>query len=261
MEPAWDYPVLAAGTAAAGYGYFLENRIASHPFSPSDYHREDIPVYDRWAIGFYSKPLSSISDVLIVIDGLAPLVLNGLELRNGEPRTGAWADLILYGQVVAYASAVSLLSKTSRLHPRPLAYTSKAPLSERESGDARSSFFSEHTTGAFAAAVFTGYGFQARHPESPWVPWVWTGALSVATSVGALRILSGKHFPSDVAAGALAGSLIGYLIPRLHLKSSRSETDATSREASWLRNMGMGVGFAEDGVSPMLFVRAGFKTE
>ncbi|MDB5047172.1 MAG: phosphoesterase PA-phosphatase related protein [Fibrobacteres bacterium] len=253
FDPAWDYPILGVGLTAAGTGFLMERRIASRPFDPSGLRREDIPAYDRWALGFYSKPLSGISDALILADGLAPLALTGFDLhRRQESIREAWTDLVLYGEVVAYASAVSLYSKTSRLHPRPLAFTSNAPLSERESGDARSSFFSEHTTGAFAAAVFTAYTFQVHHPDSPWIPWMWSGAMGTAAGVGALRVFSGKHFPSDVLAGAIAGSAIGYLVPRLHLgRQTKPETGRASK-AGLFHDFKMGMGLNSGDLSPML---------
>jgi membrane-associated phospholipid phosphatase len=257
LEPAWDYPILGAGLAAAGTGLFLERRIAGRPFDPAGYRKEDIPAYDRWATRFYSKPLSDISDVLIVADGLAPLAMAGLELHAGrETLDEAWTGLVLYGEVAAYASAISLFSKTSKLHPRPLAFNGDAPASERESGDARSSFFSEHTTGAFAAAVFTGYCFQAYHPDSPWMPWVWAGTLGTAAGVGALRVFSGKHFPSDVLAGAVAGAAIGYAVPRLHLEKAPTPKtgEALQGEHGRFHDFKMGMGLNPEDLSPMLLL-------
>jgi membrane-associated phospholipid phosphatase len=42
--------------------------------------------------------------------------------------------------------------------------------------------------------------------------------LGTAAAVGGLRIAAGKHFPTDILAGAAVGSLVGYLVPRLHLR-------------------------------------------
>lgn len=38
---------------------------------------------------------------------------------------------------------------------------------------------------------------------------IWEGALGTTTTVGALRVASGKHFPSDVLDGATVGSVVG----------------------------------------------------
>ena len=53
-------------------------------------------------------------------------------------------------------------------------------------------------------------------PNSKWKPFVWAGSLLAATTVGYLRFESGAHFPSDVLAGTVVGSAIGYVIPLLH---------------------------------------------
>lgn len=49
---------------------------------------------------------------------------------------------------------------------------------------------------------------------------IWGASLAVASTTGFLRYKSGHHFPTDVLAGALAGGVIGYLIPVLHKKNS-----------------------------------------
>ncbi len=221
LEPKWDYPFLGAGLLAAGLVIADERSLSGHSIDPSAFNRGDIPGYDRWVIGYYSPRLSLASDVLIVAEGLTPLALTGLDYHNQDEKAmEVWRDLVLYGEVVAYASAFSIYAKTFLIHPRPLVFTENAPMSERTNGDSRSSFVSEHTTGAFAAAVFTGYTFGLRHPESTWVPWVWTGALGAAATEGVLRVASGKHFPSDVLAGAALGAFIGYAVPRMHRFSS-----------------------------------------
>jgi membrane-associated phospholipid phosphatase len=36
-----------------------------------------------------------------------------------------------------------------------------------------------------------------------------------------VMVLSGAHFPTDVAMGALAGTAVGTLVPLLHLRPSK----------------------------------------
>jgi membrane-associated phospholipid phosphatase len=43
-----------------------------------------------------------------------------------------------------------------------------------------------------------------------------TGSLFLASVVGYLRYEAGEHFPTDIVAGAVAGSAIGYAIPWMH---------------------------------------------
>jgi hypothetical protein len=132
-------------------------------------------------------------------------------------------DVVILQEALMLATSMSSYAKSFRIHSTPLAYDPKVSDSEKRVPQSASSFFSNHTATAFTAAVFSGYTFQLRHPESRLVPWVWGTSLTMATGVGALRILAGKHFPSDVVAGAAVGALCGYVVPRLHLRSAASK--------------------------------------
>lgn len=40
--------------------------------------------------------------------------------------------------------------------------------------------------------------------------------MAAATTTGVLRIVSGRHFTTDVLAGAALGALTGWLVPKWH---------------------------------------------
>jgi len=101
----------------------------------------------------------------------------------------------------AWASGITEMLKGVIGRRRPVLYTVEAPgaVSERNS---RRSLPSGHTSVAFAVATSYWLSRRALH-GSPGVPgWV---AVAVATGVGVLRVAAGKHFPSDVVAGAALG--------------------------------------------------------
>jgi membrane-associated phospholipid phosphatase len=80
----------------------------------------------------------------------------------------------------------------------------------RPDGSNDQSFPSGHTTQAFAAATFL-------HREYGYVSvWYSIGGYTVATAVGALRILNNKHWLSDVLAGAGFGILSANLVYLTH---------------------------------------------
>ena len=185
----------------------------------SSLRRSDINPLDRWAIGFYSPTLSSISGGLSAAELLVPAAANLWDIsRDRQAWYGALMDVVMYEEAIALSSSFSSYFKVLKVHSTPLTYSDDVPMNVRRDPVNVSSFFSGHSTAAFTTAVFSGYTFQAKHPGSPLVPWVWGGSLAAATSVGAMRVLAGKHFPSDVLAGAVVGSAAGFLVPWLHTR-------------------------------------------
>jgi undecaprenyl-diphosphatase len=81
--------------------------------------------------------------------------------------------------------------------PRPIFYTDLAL--ELDPADHDPSFPSGHTAVAFAVA--TSYVLSKSSPGTA----ARIGALAVAATVGAFRVASARHFPSDVVGGAALG--------------------------------------------------------
>ena len=77
---------------------------------------------------------------------------------------------------------------------------------------------------AFAGAAFSNYVFWKYFPESLLRYVVCAGSFSFAAATAVSRVLSGNHFVSDVAVGALIGSCTGFLVPFLH-QSKKAETN------------------------------------
>ncbi|MDQ4140387.1 MAG: phosphatase PAP2 family protein [Bacteroidota bacterium] len=76
---------------------------------------------------------------------------------------------------------------------------------ERPNGENKYSFPSGHTAHAFLAASIIHS--ELRHRSQ----WFGIGAYTIATGVGALRMLNNKHWQSDVFAGAGVGILSSHL--------------------------------------------------
>jgi membrane-associated phospholipid phosphatase len=74
------------------------------------------------------------------------------------------------------------------------------------------SFPSGHTTNAFAFASLLTADVARWWPERTWV--VGPAAYGIATLVGASRVYHNAHWSSDVAGGALVGTLSGILVSR-----------------------------------------------
>lgn len=216
-DTAGDLALSGGGIALFSLGHYLEHRIA--PLSKTEIGRlspDDVNPFDRIATRRWSPKADQLSDWLLAGCITAPLSLYGAEaVRREAGRFG-----LMYLQTLVVNNGFTRVFKGLFRRTRPYVYRSDLPLEEKITREARLSFYSGHTSSTFAMTVFMAKVYHDFHPNSDWKPYVWGGSLGTATLVGILRVVAGRHFPSDVLIGALAGSLIGYGIPALH-KSDR----------------------------------------
>ena len=171
---------------------------------------------DRWVVGNDSEVAADLSDVLLITIAAAPMIIDGFDVGlNGESFVDSFGpDALVYLQTQLVTVAITQLVKLGLRRPRP--YTYRADFDASEAGvEDYVSFFSGHTSVAFAAAVSFSMTTGRRHPGSR--GWAWGGSLALATTIGMLRVAAGKHFVTDVLAGAAIGGLIGWLVPHLSL--------------------------------------------
>jgi membrane-associated phospholipid phosphatase len=153
-----------------------------------------IPTFDRWAVRETRTAWGRASDILLV--GLATVAAVSLATEDT-----AGAHLVGMAEAGVWTVAATEWAKAGVGRHRPVMYTDGAAAAARDPNNLRS-FPSGHTSLAFAVA--TSYWLARRDlTGSPGAAsWVVVGA---AAGVGAFRILAGKHFLSDVVAGALLG--------------------------------------------------------
>lgn len=150
--------------------------------------------------------------------GLLPVAALGLDLiaNAGEGGFRRWAvDLMMIAEASATAAGLTSLAKFTVGRARP--YTQDRPAGAAGTPEDNLSFFSGHTSFAFAVAVSAATIATMRH--SRWAPVVWTVGLALAAATGYLRIAADKHYFSDVLTGAAIGSAVGFAVPWLHKKS------------------------------------------
>jgi len=199
---------LAVACAAAAEG-------RSRDMTPGEIEalsRSDINGFDRGAAYNYSEGARAAGNVLVAAVVAAPLAL------AADPGARAdWAAVsAMYLETIAFAAAIPSYAKASFDRIRPQVYNPDAPMDVRLSDEPRCSFFSRHASVAFASAVFLSTVHDAYRPHSGARPYVWAASLLAAASVGAARCGAGKHFPTDVIAGAVVGCAAGWLVPRAH---------------------------------------------
>src|SRR5262249_18375089 len=92
------------------------------------------------------------------------------------------------------------------------------------------SFYSGHTSLAFSLAV--GSGTIASMRGYPLAPVVWATGLPVALLTGYLRIGADRHYLTDVLAGALLGSAVGFVGPFVFHRAPGADGDSQATMAS-----------------------------
>lgn len=175
----------------------------------------DINGFDRSATTRWSVVSSNVSDAVLVTTVGASIITTVATARGpSAPVTVA----LMFGETVLVGNGVSQLMKTAIRRVRPYVYNDDPdiPFDKKLTKTARQSFPSGHAINAFASAVFLSTVFGRLHPSSPARPWIWGGSLAAAGTVGLLRYQAGKHFPTDVLAGAAIGSVLGWVIPKMH---------------------------------------------
>jgi len=179
---------------------------------------------DRDAIGDPSTRADQVSDVVVLATLAGPPLL-ALLTQPGVHGFGnvIRRPIVLYGESLLLAQAITQLLKPVISRPRPFTYL---PAAERptDSGydvtadDAFLSMPSGHAATTFAAASYAATDNLLSHPyagtkENGTIAAI-GGLLAGFTSN--LRNQADKHFPSDVLVGSLIGTASGVSVPLLH---------------------------------------------
>jgi len=207
--------LLAGGAAVGAAALWVAAEL--EPLDPAELaalQATDLPAIDRAATRQWSPTAATWSDILGYGSTVAPLLL----LADTGSEAGAGDLGLMYAETMLLEQGLVGLIKGLVRRPRPLTYNPdpRIPDSLRRSHHAVRSFPSGHTAGAFAAAVFAGEVYARLNPDDPVRHWIRGGGLAIAATTGWLRIRAGRHFPTDVLAGAVIGSLVGWAVPRLH---------------------------------------------
>lgn len=167
---------------------------------------------DRRATQYFSEDLSSVSDYLLYTSISLPILFSFIPKTQKELNELG----IMYLETLTLTYGLTNLTKNLTHRYRPYVYNKDIPIVKKLDSDSRKSFFSGHTSFAFASSIFFAKIISQYSISKQTKNLIWAGSISLATSVGLLRYFSGYHFPSDIFAGAIVGGFIGYFIPEIH---------------------------------------------
>lgn len=139
-----------------------------------------------------------------MVAGIAVPVLVGMESLSSDFPMGVHIRGWVHAHILT--ELVTISAKKGFQRHRPFYDTELASRRARVSD--RHSFFSGHTSHAFATATYASLLVHEYLPN-PAAAWVLSGLFYAGASwVGSARALDGQHHWSDVAAGAVAGTLM-----------------------------------------------------
>ena len=218
-----DIPLTLGAAALYGFGYYeYRGMDASGSLSKDGLLPWDRPFAGTW------HPDAAVAGDAVSGLGLISLAMPAVSLWQGDINRGDFGTFYLMAlQVAGIESGLNLTMRSTKVWARPYMY-GKDGGSSRNAAQAYGSFYSGHASAAFATAVFTGMWFSRTYPRSQWIPWIWAGSLSAATVVAVLRVAAGKHFPTDVVAGAVMGSAVSFTVLKLHESEQNSVSLAGS---------------------------------
>jgi membrane-associated phospholipid phosphatase len=164
---------------------------------------------DKTAPLYFSPKFARASDITSVSAGL--LTLYGLS-QNSPSNRNASGMLLMQNLWLTY----NITHTTKILSSRARPYANEKGFRPGEKDDAYS-FFSGHTS--LTACMAASHYFHDRTlPMKDRRPAITLGLSALSIGTGLLRIKSGKHFPTDVLAGAIIGTGVAYLNTRLHAR-------------------------------------------
>jgi membrane-associated phospholipid phosphatase len=220
----WTDVVVAAGAGAAWIGLETQKAtLANGPCTLCDTNGFDRSARDALRWEGSENVADGLSYGMFAVAGIGGLGLTlSAALDAGRPENLA-EDELLVMESLTTAMLVNEAVKFSLPRERPFAHFHNADVpcaggdcAAAERNDRNLSFFSGHTTMAFALATAAGTVTSMRH--YPMAPFVWVEGMLSGTVMGYLRIAADRHYLSDVLTGAGVGAAFGFAVPFFHLR-------------------------------------------
>lgn len=205
-----DSLILGSALTLIATDIILSNIDNNVVYIDSKLNIDEVNKIDKLLMRPYSKTFDLLGTGFELATAITPLVFLSVPTTEWSTIAGMYAETMLF------AYGFKEFAKAVFDRPRPYMYFDDFPIEEVQKGDWNSSFFSGHTTLAFAAATFTTYVYCKYKPESKWKIPIIATSYTLAAATAAMRIISGNHFLTDVAIGAVVGSITGLLIPFWH---------------------------------------------
>jgi len=208
---------------ASGFAFVLELINSTGEIRPqqiaSGFDRNNLIGIDKASLtstpSAQAGTLSNLGLGAAVAFAMVDPIVSGFRERSVQ--TGL-VDAMLYAESASLTLGFTDMVKLAVRRPRPGAYIAAQgnPNYQNTSTDSALSFFSGHASMTATIGATATYLAFTRSPHTA-RPWITLALATAATAfVSVERVRAGKHFPTDVIAGSVAGAGIGVIVPHLH---------------------------------------------
>jgi membrane-associated phospholipid phosphatase len=211
--PALDVTVTAGGLAVWIASEVLNGDIAPSTCRWCSLDPPDARVRDAliWRDPALADTLSNVTGIVLM--PLSAIGLDTLAAAHDGTLRSVPEDALLIAEAAVVAADVNQLVKLVVGRERPFVHAlppEQKSLTSHPS-DNNLSFFSGHSTEAFALAAASGTVGTMRGYR--WAPLAWSVGGAMAATTAYLRIAADKHWLTDVVVGAVVGAGIGFAVP------------------------------------------------
>ncbi len=207
--------IFVASSVASVASFTILEKVKPHTSDEiNSLNPQSISNFDRNAIGPQTDDY--LGNGLLYTSYLIPLTF----LTYGETKNDFLDLMLLYSEVLLIQASLNGIVNGAVKRTRPFVYDLQTPLEEKQTTDARISFFSGHTSMAAAISFFTARIFAGYLDNDEARIIIWSSAAILPAVVAYSRVNTHWNFPTDVITGYAVGALIGYLIPELHKTKS-----------------------------------------
>lgn len=203
---------LVSGGLWAG-SWLLKNQLVE-PHCPCGKGPKN--ALDRKFAGVRNDRIARISDVCLGLAMGLPLAVQiGRALHLRQRPNHVIADTMGVVEIVLINGALNEMIKLATRRPRPLVYGLEPSSPEIQDSENYLSFYSSHTSRIFALGMGAARIYSLRHPKSRSGKIIYFGAAILGIGMGSLRVLAGRHYPTDALVGAFVGTMSGLVLPQL----------------------------------------------
>jgi membrane-associated phospholipid phosphatase len=210
-----DLSITLVGVTLYGAGLALEPEIGSRGCRWCDPPSLDLRAREVlvWRDTRTPEALSDVTGFVLVPG--AVLGLDAAAAAHDHGLRSFGVDSLVVAEATALALDAVEVAKLAVARERPRAHARRlgASLPAARDGDANTSFYSGHTSAAFALAAASGTVATLRGYR--WAPLVWAAGGPLALGTGYLRIAADRHWLTDVLVGMVTGIAVGVAAPLL----------------------------------------------